>query len=111
MIRSIVDAIHQQTPPSLLSAAFHQAVAQLAADVAMLFPDLPVVIGGGCFQNTALIRRLKAHFVTMQRPLFCPEHIPVNDGGISAGQLLVAASRLAIEGRTDRTPSDVDSPE
>lgn len=112
VIRDLVYAIRQQTPPSLLSAAFHDAVAGLAAHVALLFPDLPVVIGGGCFQNTVLVRRLKDHLEKIERPLFCPERVPVNDGGISAGQLLVAASRLATYGRSDRTlADDVDSPE
>lgn len=90
MIRAMVEAIRKQTSPSLLSAMFHESIARLAADMALLFPEYPVAVGGGCFQNAVLVQRMRDHFARIERPLYCPERIPVNDGGISAGQLAVA---------------------
>ncbi|MBL8812677.1 MAG: carbamoyltransferase HypF [Planctomycetaceae bacterium] len=90
MIRAMVKAIRKQTAPSLLSTMFHESIATLVAKMALLFPDYPVVVGGGCFQNAVLMQRMKDHFAGIERPLYFPERIPVNDGGISAGQLAVA---------------------
>jgi hydrogenase maturation protein HypF len=79
-----------------IAASFHDAVAELVVDLAVLArasSGLEVVaLGGGVFANAWLLeaaqRRLTERGFTVLRPRL----LPPNDGGIALGQLLVAAS-------------------
>lgn len=82
-----------------LAAAFHESVAAAAANLAARIAGetgLDVVaLGGGCFQNARLLssltRRLDAHGLRVLRA----RQLPPNDGGVSYGQAVIAAARLA----------------
>jgi hydrogenase maturation protein HypF len=79
--------------PGSIAMRFHRALADGIAAVARRFVELPVVLCGGCFQNKVLaelaVERLGG------RPVTTPGVIPTGDGGLAAGQLAVAAARLA----------------
>jgi hydrogenase maturation protein HypF len=49
--------------------------------------NLPIVVGGGVFQNKTLLKRLQMDCLTNSIPLYFPQKIPPNDGGIAFGQL------------------------
>ncbi len=57
-----------------------------------------VVLAGGCFQNDLLTRALVKRLETCGFDVFLPEQVPINDGGISAGQVAVAAMQTAARG-------------
>jgi hydrogenase maturation protein HypF len=81
-----------------VAARFHATIAEVAAELAARACDdagiETVCLGGGVFQNRWLtegvLRRLDARGLRG----FVGERIPVNDGGISYGQAVVAAARL-----------------
>jgi hydrogenase maturation protein HypF len=50
----------------------------------------PIVLSGGVFQNRTLLARTLARLEQMQREVFVPERIPINDGGIALGQMAYA---------------------
>jgi hydrogenase maturation protein HypF len=79
-------------PVSSIAAAFHntvvQATAALVRITAARVGQLPVVAGGGCFQNARLasgIRRALSKF-----DVRTAEQAPPGDGGIALGQAVVA---------------------
>lgn len=57
-----------------------------------------VVLAGGCFQNELLTRALVKRLERAGFEPFLPQQVPINDGGISAGQVVVAAEQTAIRG-------------
>lgn len=79
-----------------LSARFHNTVARMLTDRARYYlqqtATKEVVVSGGCFQNKRLTEQLQQLFAEANIPLYIPGRIPCNDGGISVGQLAVAAS-------------------
>ncbi|HVC93980.1 MAG TPA: carbamoyltransferase HypF [Pirellulales bacterium] len=80
-------------PPGAMAMKFHRAVAAAIAAVTWRFPDRPVVLGGGVFQNRVLIELLCERWSGRRQALGLPGRIPPNDGGLAAGQLAVAACR------------------
>jgi hydrogenase maturation protein HypF len=49
-----------------------------------------VVLGGGVFQNDRLTTELGARLTTAGLRVFLPRQVPIGDGGIALGQVLVA---------------------
>jgi hydrogenase maturation protein HypF len=96
VIRSVVSDLRAGVALPDIAASFHDAVAELVVDLAVLArasSGLEVVaLGGGVFANAWLLEaaqhRLTEHGFTVLRPRL----LPPNDGGIALGQLLVAAS-------------------
>jgi len=52
------------------------------------YPQLPIVVGGGVFQNRVLMERLYARY--SNRRFYAQQHTPINDGSIALGQLYYA---------------------
>lgn len=79
-----------------LSARFHNTVARMLLERARHYLQqtiaTEVVISGGCFQNKRLTEQLQRMFADENIPLYVPGRIPCNDGGVSVGQLAIAAS-------------------
>jgi hydrogenase maturation protein HypF len=56
---------------------------------------MPVVFGGGCFQNARLAESIAAA-LRPSAPVFMNHAIPPGDGGIALGQALVASAQLRV---------------
>ena len=90
--------LQQGTDRSLIAARFHQGLAQaisrLAVDLATRRHLSQVVLSGGVFQNQVLLiavqDRLRQEGLTVLTPL----ETPPNDGGLSLGQVAIAAARM-----------------
>lgn len=100
VIRAVVDDLLCHVPIETVAMRFHDAVANLILNLACLLREKSglnlVALSGGVFQNRILLgqslerlRRAGFHVVTNNR-------VPCNDGGISLGQLAVAA--VAVRG-------------
>jgi hydrogenase maturation protein HypF len=98
VIRAVVDDLQRGVAAGIVSARFHVAVADMiVAQCTRLRAEHGlhrVVLSGGVFQNrlltTQAFRRLRhAGFQASTN-----NRIPVNDGGISFGQAVVAAANL-----------------
>jgi hydrogenase maturation protein HypF len=79
--------------PGVIAIRFHRGLAQAVASLCRAHLPLPVVLGGGVFQNRVLVELLTEAFTDTAQPLGLPGQIPVNDGGLAAGQLAVACAR------------------
>ena len=56
-----------------------------------------VALSGGCFQNAVLFTELAARLARLGLAVLSHSAVPANDGGLSLGQVVIAAARL-IEG-------------
>lgn len=79
----------------VIAARFHQSFVNMIAAVSTQHPDLPVVLGGGCFQNGWILERTVRTLKAMKRDVYWPDQLPPNDGGICVGQIAVAGWRAS----------------
>ena len=92
---TLVDTTGQSAP--LIAMRFHRDMASAVGMVAEKFPNFPVVLSGGCFQNRILTELVVAELRTQSRTVVSPGTIPPNDGGLAAGQIAIAAAQLEAE--------------
>ncbi|MBN1527906.1 MAG: carbamoyltransferase HypF [Thermoleophilaceae bacterium] len=97
-VAAVAAAVDEGTETALVAARFHNAVAAATARACALVAERraveTVVLSGGVFQNRLLLSRTAALLEAAGLEVLLPERLPPNDGGISYGQLAVAAARL-----------------
>jgi hydrogenase maturation protein HypF len=102
MVAAIIDDVGAGVTPAQIAAGFHSALLGAIDTVVRRIGARRVALSGGCFQNRRLqvgaMQRLPTHGleVLVQR------QVPPNDGGISLGQVVVAATRMQQAGATGR---------
>jgi hydrogenase maturation protein HypF len=98
MIRAIVSDIQQGLPPSHIATRFHRTIAELLLTAACEARDWrqlnSVALSGGVFQNRLLLETLIARLEEKGFQVYINRRVPPNDGGLSLGQLAVAAARI-----------------
>jgi len=67
---------------------FIPVLAELIASVSGNYPDLPIILSGGVFQNRTLCEAVLPKLES--RKVLLPCHTPVNDGAVALGQLWYA---------------------
>jgi hydrogenase maturation protein HypF len=90
LIESLLSDLRTKTPIPLISARFHNALAEAILAVAKQVGQPRVVLSGGCFQNRYLTERTVQR---LQQEGFRPywhQRVPPNDGGIALGQVVAA---------------------
>lgn len=70
-----------------ICSKFINTIGQIILDISNLHKDLPIVLGGGVFQNRTLLELLVNKFKEQNREVYYNKNIPLNDGGISVGQI------------------------
>jgi hydrogenase maturation protein HypF len=98
LVSQILDDRSNGLPPGQMAMRFHRGLASAVARLCRRYTPLPVVLGGGVFQNRMLVELLQEKLDDGQQPLGVPGLIPPNDGGLAAGQLAVATSRRTQRG-------------
>jgi len=92
-------ALSDDTPASVISAAFHEGVGlatvEAAAELAAARSLGTVALSGGVFQNARLTDIVVDGLASRGLEVLVHRHVPANDGGISIGQAAVAAFRRA----------------
>ena len=94
VLRRIIADRRNGTTPDAMAMRFHRGLAAAIRAVCDRWPDLPVVLGGGVFQNRVLVELLVDSWRVDRAPLGLPGLIPPNDGGLAAGQLTVACKLI-----------------
>ncbi len=96
MIRAIVSDIQQGQSTSQIASRFHRSVAELLATACHQAREQTglnvVALSGGVFQNRLLLVQLMACLEEMGFRVYVNRRVPPNDGGLSLGQLAVAAN-------------------
>jgi hydrogenase maturation protein HypF len=91
MIRIILADLVRRLPVGIISARFHNALADLAVGVAESVKIKNVALTGGCFQNALLTERVYERLQTAGYSVYLHKEVPPGDGGIALGQIYVAA--------------------
>ncbi len=97
-VRAVLADVEAGTPVGVIAARFHAAIADGTVQSCMLAAtahatDL-VVLSGGVFQNRRLLEAVSAGLHKEGLQVLMPERLPVGDGGISYGQVAIAASTV-----------------
>ena len=104
VIRSVVAAIRERMPGTLIARRFHHSVARMVTEVCACIRDdggpERVVLSGGVFMNGLLLRETLKGLRSRGFEVFSHHAVPPNDGGICLGQLAVAAALLEKENGT-----------
>jgi hydrogenase maturation protein HypF len=101
LVRAVADDVRAGCAVGLISARFHNAMAEAIVGVARRCGLERIVLSGGCFQNRYLLERAVARLEADGfRPCW-PQRIPPNDGGISLGQVVAVAWGIALDGDSD----------
>ncbi|KFN19547.1 carbamoyltransferase HypF [Aeromonas bestiarum] len=95
LLNTLVSERSKGTSTASLAAGFICAISNLVVTLAGRFPGYPVVLGGGVFQNRVLMDQLVPGLEAAGRQVLTSETLPLNDGGIAAGQLWFAIHHIA----------------
>jgi hydrogenase maturation protein HypF len=93
LVQSVVNELLRGVDPGIIAMRVHRTVALAVVGAMEELPDMPVVLSGGCFQNKILVE-LILHLADDRKKIGMSRMIPVNDGGLAAGQLVIAAAQL-----------------
>ena len=98
MIRAIVNDIQQGVSVVQIAGRFHRSVAELLSMACCKAREKTglntVALSGGVFQNRLLLEQLMVRLEQMAFQVYINRCVPPNDGGLSLGQIAVAAARL-----------------
>lgn len=98
MIKAIVADLEAGRSPALIAASFHQtlidAFTVMADEMRKAAGLTRVALSGGCFQNKILLQGAIDKLRHSGFDVYCHKQVPANDGGISLGQAVVAASMI-----------------
>jgi len=97
LLEAVLDDIRRGVPRGVIAARFHNGLVRAAVNVAAAVGEERVALSGGCFQNRLLTERLAAALEQAGRTVLLHAQVPPNDGGVSLGQIVVAAAQLGIE--------------
>jgi hydrogenase maturation protein HypF len=90
IIQEILEDIRSNAQIGIISAKFHNTLAEIIVAIALRMKQDRVVLSGGCFQNKYLtehtVNRLREEGF---RP-YWHQRVPPNDGGIALGQVYAA---------------------
>ncbi len=95
LLNLLISERRKDTSTACLAAGFIRALSALVVALAERFPGYPVALGGGVFQNRVLMDQLVPALEATGRQVLTSETLPLNDGGIAAGQLWFAIHHIA----------------
>ncbi len=103
IIKGVIEDFRMGREPMLISTRFHLTLIRIIMDMAHDVNKSDIVLSGGCFQNKWLLENAIG---VLEEEGFNPywnTQVPANDGGISLGQIYVAARRLEnVPGHTGK---------
>ena len=100
MIRAIAQDAIKRCPAPHIARRFHSTLARMGVAVCNRLRETMgvdvVVLSGGVFMNALLATELSDHLAQEGFRVYRHRLVPPNDGGLSLGQLAVAAHRLMV---------------
>jgi hydrogenase maturation protein HypF len=94
LLHAVLSDLRRGVPRPRIAARVHNGLVSAAAAVAELVGCDHVALSGGCFQNRILLERTAAALAHRGFRVLQHRRVPANDGGVSFGQIIVAAARL-----------------
>ena len=102
MWQALLKDLSRNISQSVMAAKFHlglaNAIASLVEHICLNNQDVTikqVALTGGVFQNQILLSQVRVNLEAMNLEVLTHSQVPPNDGGISLGQLAIAAAQFA----------------
>jgi hydrogenase maturation protein HypF len=95
IVRAALEDSGRGVDRGVISARFHNGLVGAIVEVAGAIAEPTVALSGGCFQNRLLTERARERLMDAGFRVLVHRRVPANDGGISLGQVAVAAARRA----------------
>lgn len=87
IIKCLMAEAKSDVPRALLSARFHNTLAEIIVAMAQLVGLEQVVLSGGVFQNVYLLERVVQRLKQEEFKVYWPQRLPPNDGCLAIGQM------------------------
>ncbi|RXJ88154.1 carbamoyltransferase HypF [Arcobacter sp. CECT 8985] len=84
MIKAIVEDEYDK---KTICSKFLNTMAKIIIDISDEYDDLDIILSGGVFQNKTLLEKVINNLQYKNKKVYYSRIIPVNDGGISVGQI------------------------
>jgi hydrogenase maturation protein HypF len=103
MLKDITVEVLAGVDTASISGRFHESVVQaIVFALEKIHVNQPafektVVLSGGSFHNRYLRKRISEELRNREFRVYVPEKVPCNDGGLSYGQLAIAAAKRSVK--------------
>jgi len=101
LVTEMVEDVRQNLDFSVISAKFHNAVAELILILGLKFREKfdlnKIALSGGCFQNVSLLRKAVNLLNQNDFEILIHSKVPPNDGGLALGQAVIAARQSRVK--------------
>jgi hydrogenase maturation protein HypF len=101
LIRALDEDRRRGVAPAVIARRFHRTLAEVLRNVALLIRARTgvnrVALSGGVFLNAMLTAEVETQLVDCGFEVYRHQVVPPGDGGLSLGQLAVAAARIATK--------------
>jgi hydrogenase maturation protein HypF len=94
LVEAVIADFRKGVSPGTIAARFHNALIGSIVAVAEATGEPRVALTGGCFQNRLLVENTAERLERAGFEVLLHRQVPPNDGGISLGQVAVAAAQL-----------------
>jgi hydrogenase maturation protein HypF len=94
LVAAVLDDLRRGVERGAIAARFHNALVEAIVAVATRVGTPRVALTGGCFLNRLLTERAAERLAARGFEVLLHRQVPPGDGGISLGQVAVAAARL-----------------
>ena len=94
MVNGVINDAKRGVGTGIISAKFHNTLAEIILKIAEYAGQNRVALSGGCFQNKLLTERTVHRLESEGFRTYCHQRVPPNDGGISLGQLYALSRTL-----------------
>ena len=100
MLESIIADIQDRVSLAIISAKFHNSLAEMVLEMALLLRRQSnlnrVALSGGVWQNMTLLHASLHRLIKSDFEVLLHQNVPPNDGGISLGQAVIGQKKLQV---------------
>ncbi len=97
-VKAIVEEFKKGNNPKVMATKFHWTISQIIWKVCELLRDHwdlnEVALAGGVFQNNLILKQVVTLLTSSGFKVLLPRLVPLNDGGISLGQAVIAYHKV-----------------
>ena len=94
IVEGVIEDSQRHVDPGIIAGRFHNTLVEAIVAVAERIGETRVALTGGCFQNRLLTERAASRLRESGLDVLIHRQVPANDGGISLGQVAIAAARF-----------------
>jgi len=92
--RKMICQILTEESNEKVAKKFMNTLTKIILDIVQRYPHLPIVLSGGVFQNRVLVSQVTKALNKCNRKYYIQSKIPINDGGLSLGQVYYALNKI-----------------